>query len=140
MSWRRKGVCILSIVPADVKEIVKVWKRLLNDNAMCWVVFKFGTVVLSTERVESPEEYALNILQEWGPVAAGTPLGDFNVLDIDDEDAWLVTYPHDAILNYVTSSEIEDGNAHHMLVGLIGRSKRNADFEAQEIVHIEKRY
>jgi hypothetical protein len=130
----------MSIEPVDVKDTVETWSRVLSEEVQCWVAFKFGTVIVSKERVDDPVEYALDILQEWGPVAAGTPLGDFNVSEFETEDGWLVSYPHDAIMNYVLPDEIEDGQAHHMLVGLIGRSKRHADFEAQEVIHVEKRY
>ena len=135
-----EGVKDMSINPIDVKETVRMWKGVLSDEVQCWVVFKFGTIVFSTSPVQDPTEYALEILQEWGPVAPGTPLGDFYVREIENEEGWLVTYPHDAIMNYVSPSEIEEGNAHHLLVGLIGRSKRHADFEAQEVVHVEKMY
>jgi len=129
----------LSIVPPNVEHIVEIWRRVLGDSVRCWVVFKYGTVVTSHDEVHSPEEYARNIIEEWGPVAPGTPLGDFNVEGNDSVPGWIVTYYHEAIMNYVEPEDIEEGKAFHMLVGLIGRSKRHADFEEQEIVHVECR-
>ena len=66
--------------------IVEAWKKILNgselkDKGNTWVVFNEGTIVFveGLEDNQEVEEAATKLMREKGPVIAGTPHGDFNV-------------------------------------------------------------
>lgn len=103
-----------------------------------WVVFKHGTIVVCSDSEKDATEYALQVLEEWGPVVPGTPLGDFQVGEAgDDIPGWVVHYPNPDILSYVSPDDVEEGESHYAVIGMIGRSKREADAETPEIIHVE---
>ena len=103
-----------------------------------WAIFRYGTTVLCHDANKDPEQHALEVMKEWGPVVPGTPLGDFNVGYAEGSPGWIVVYAHEDIGNYVNPDEIDEMHHNHMSIGIYGRSKRHADFEALEIVHVEQ--
>ena len=66
-------------------ELIESWKIVLKNemkpNGKAWVLFKHGTVVLvgDAQSVETVTEEAKKLMEQDGPVIAGTPHGDFNV-------------------------------------------------------------
>ena len=75
-------------------------------------------------------------MKEWGPVHAGSPAGDFATINLENGSGWVVTCHHDDILTYVDSDDVDEG-ASELVVGLLGRSKRDQDAETLRVIHIE---
>lgn len=75
------------------------------------------------------------MLREYVPVHAGTQAGDFGTIDLDAAAGWAVYGHHNDILTYVGPDEVEDG-ADDLVVGLLGRSKRDQDGEELAVVHV----
>ncbi|KAL2827489.1 hypothetical protein BJY01DRAFT_255671 [Aspergillus pseudoustus] len=124
-----------------------IWRAILTGGgSKSWVLFERGTIVILTDpsSTTTPDlaTQAIEILEEWGPVHAGTPSGDFNVIDLngnDDDDApggYVVTGHHPDVLNYVPSDAVQEG-APDMIVGLIGRGNRDEDARGLTVVHVE---
>ncbi|KAI9375030.1 hypothetical protein BJX61DRAFT_540179 [Aspergillus egyptiacus] len=115
------------------------WRSILNNASVkSWVLFENGTcVILMDPTAGDLAEQATEILKEWGPVHAGTPSGDFNVIDLDDESGgYVVTGHHKDILNYVAADEVGEG-APSMLAGLTGRGNRDLDARDLKVIHVE---
>jgi len=124
------------------KSLIDVWRILVDDDQKSWVMFEHGTCIVLNDPQEDLEVQALDILKEWGPVVVGTPLGDFNVENLDELSGWLVVYPNPDIANYVDpdilkDNDLEDQNGMPMGIGLFGRHLRKEDFNSQKIIHIE---
>jgi hypothetical protein len=123
----------------DVDPIVEDWRRILASEHEAWVIFKNGTCVVAKLSDDDLAGHAASLLKEWGPVHAGTPSGDFAVRRLAEDGGWVVTCHHPDILTYVSLDEVMLPETPEMIVGLLGRSKRQADAEALEILHIEDR-
>ena len=94
------------------------------------MVLENGTCVVlegSVKEKDSAVEKATEVILSFGPVVAGTPAGDFNVTKVRHNDGWIVTCAHPDVLNFVSPAEIDGGAEDGMSVGLLGRSKREAD-------------
>jgi hypothetical protein len=117
--------------------MIETWRCLL-DPAKSWVLFANGTCVILMEPTGDLAQQATSLLQEYGPVHAGTPAGDFDIIDLDEASGWAVTGHHPDILTYVDPSELE--NHDDLTVGLFGRSKRDQDGHDLIIIHIEDNY
>ena len=76
---------------------------------------------------------------EWGPVHAGSPAGDFNVIELPDDLGWAVGCHHPDILTLVGRDEVSGDEASDLVVGLLGRSKRHEDSEGLVVAHVEDR-
>ena len=81
---------------------------------------------------------AISLVKEFGSVHAGSPSGDFSVIELDLEDGWVVTSHHPDVLTYVSPGDI-DGEPQELAVGFLGRSKRDQDATELQILHIENR-
>ena len=77
-------------------------------------------------------------MKEWGPVHAGTPSGDFSVTSLAEHPGWVVTCHHPDVLNYVGPEDVRAG-APDFVIGIVGRSNRNADAETLRVLHVEDR-
>jgi hypothetical protein len=71
-----------------------------------------------------------------GPVHAGSPAGDFSVINLDDDPGWVVTSHHPDILTYVSPDEAAE-QSNDLVIGLLGRSKRDMDAAELMIIHVE---
>ena len=120
----------------DVKGLDALWRSILPAEVKKWVIFKYGTTVLCHDEDKDPSEHALEVMHEHGAVVPGTPLGDFNVGYANDNPGWVVVYSHEDIGNYVSPEELESETPHFAEIGLTGRAKRHADFEALELIHV----
>lgn len=121
---------------SDVQAMVSGWQRILEGLGKSWVVFENGTCMALTAPQGDLKEQAIELLKEWGPVHVGTPAGDFNVIKLPDHAGYLVTSHHPDILTYVSPDEADEETP-EMLVGLIGRAKRDQDAQELKVVHME---
>ncbi|MFT2014880.1 hypothetical protein ACMA1D_03380 [Streptomyces sp. 796.1] len=119
----------------DTEILIGVWRRLLVDPRKSWVLFENGTCVVLTAPDGDLAEQAIALLAEFGPVYAGTPAGDFGVIDARDVDGWVVTGHHHDVLTYVAPDE--PGGQDNLAVGMCGRSKRHQDGTELNVVHVE---
>ena len=118
--------------------MVETWRKIILGAEKSWVVFKNGTCVILMEPADDLEVQAIEIIKEWGPVHAGSPAGDFNVIKLSNHPGWVVGGHHPDILNYVGEDEYPEG-ASDVAVGVAGRTMRNADGENPEVIHVEDR-
>ena len=83
-------------------------------------------------------------MKEYGPVMAGCPAGDFNVVDVQEKfgGGWLVTSWNKHIFTLVLPDAkdelaMEKGQANDLIVGLGGRGKRHLDSQELTVIHVE---
>lgn len=82
------------------------------------------------------QSQAVELLREYGPVHAGSPAGDFSAINLDNDPGWVVTCHHPDILTYVSVEDAGD-DPNDLTVGLLGRSCRDTDGAALEVIHVE---
>jgi len=116
---------------------IDVWQRLLADPRKSWVLFEHGTCVVLTAPDGELAEQATEILKEFRPAHAGSSPGDFRVIDLKDDEGWVVAGHHNDVLTYVGPGEPVDES--EIAVGLFGRSKRHRDGTELHVVHVEDR-
>lgn len=124
--------------------MVDTWRAIIADEQNSWVMFEHGTRLVLMEPWEDLQAQARKIMAEQGPVIPGTPAGDFTVIKLNKYPGWLVYYNIPGVLNYVGPDELEeegtdDPVALHVVIGYIGRDKRQKDAEALNIVHVEEK-
>lgn len=125
------------MIAVNAEILIDVWQRLLTDPHKSWVLFEHGTCVVLTVPDGDLAEQATEILRKFGPVHAGSPAGDFGVINVKDADWWVVTGHHQDVLTYVAPDEPSDQG--DLSVGLYGRSKRRQDGAELRVVHVEDR-
>ncbi|MCP9950410.1 hypothetical protein [Actinomadura madurae] len=118
------------------EELVQVWRDVIQGDEKSWVLFENGTCVILMEPEDDLAAQAVELLREYGPVAAGSSAGDFGTIDLDAAPGWAVYGHHNDILTYVAPEETADG-ANDLAVGLLGRSKRDQDGRELAVVHVE---
>ncbi|MEE1739147.1 hypothetical protein [Streptomyces sp. BE147] len=121
----------------ETEILIDVWQRILVDPRKSWVLFEQGTCVVLTAPSGELAEQATEILKQFGQVRAGSPAGDFGVIDLADTEGWVVTGHHNDVLTYVGPDEPQDRS--EIAVGLLGRSKRHRDGTELHVVHVEDR-
>jgi hypothetical protein len=119
-----------------VNTLVEIWRQIILGSGKSWVAFAHGTCVILMEPKEDLATQAVDLLREWGPVHVGTPAGDFNTITLPHQRGWVVTCHHSDILTYVGPDEVE-GEPNALIVGLIGRSKRDQDAQQLQVIHVE---
>lgn len=119
----------------NTETYVDIWQRLLADPHKSWVLFEHGTCVVLMAPDGEPADQAIGILRQFGPAHAGSPAGDFGVIDLEDAEGWVVTGDHNDVLTYVGPDEPADGS--QIAVGLFGRAKRHRDGTELHVVHVE---
>lgn len=117
-------------------DLVQIYKKIIVDSSTSWVLFKNGTCVMLLNPEEDVHTQAIKILKEHGSVVAGTPSGDFEVTKIPVIDGWVITGDYPGIMIYVSSQEADKKNS-DFEIGMTGRTKRENDAKALEVVHIE---
>ena len=118
---------------------IDVWRRVILEPQKSWVLFENGTCVILVEPGGDLAGQAVALVREWGPVHAGTPAGDFDVIELPDGLGWVVTGHHDDILTFVGPDEASPDDVNDLVVGLLGRSKRHQDSEGLVVIHVEDR-
>ena len=78
----------------------------------------------------------MELMKTYGPVHAGTPAGDFSIITLDEEPGWVVTSHHPDILTYVSPDEVDE-QSNDLVIGLLGRSKRDLDAAELMVIHVE---
>ncbi|KKK17758.1 hypothetical protein ARAM_001342 [Aspergillus rambellii] len=124
---------------AVVNPRVPIWRSILQNDTKSWVLFEHGTCVILMEPESDLAAQASEILSTWGPVCAGTPAGDFNVIDLAEPcTGWVVTGHHPDVLNYVSPQDVtESSTLSDMQIGLLGRGYRDEDANSLNVVHVE---
>jgi len=120
----------------DVQALIKTWRSIILGEGKSWVLFEHGTCVIFTDGTGDIEEQARDLLTEWGPVQVATPSADFDVVALAEHPGWVVTCHHPDILTYVDTEEMGP-QAADIMIGLIGRSKRDQDAHELKVVHVE---
>ena len=118
-------------------DLRRTWHSIIVGEGKSWVLFEHGTCVIFVNAVGDVEKQAVELLREWGPVQVGTDAGDFNVVELVQHPGWVVTCHHPDILTYVDPEEVGEGAA-EVMIGLIGRSKRDQDAHELRVVHVEQ--
>jgi hypothetical protein len=120
-------------------ELVQTWRELVRDENKSWVLYEHGTCVILPDAEPGTDltAGASALLKEWGPVHIATESADFDVIKLDTHPGWLVTCHHPDVLVYVPESEFEATTPTDVLVGLTGRSQRDADAKSLKVLHIE---
>jgi hypothetical protein len=121
---------------AYIDELVETWRSIIVGEGKSWVLFEHGTCVIFVNASGDVEKQAVELLAEWGPVQVGTDAGDFNVVELVEHPGWVVTCYHPDILTYVDPEEV-GAQAAEIMIGLIGRSKRDQDAHDLKVVHVE---
>lgn len=117
-------------------DLVHIYKQVVIDPHMSWVLFKNGTCVMLLKPDKDIRSQAIRTLKEHGPVVAGTPSGDFEVTKIPEINGWVVTGDYPGIMTYISLDEAGKRNT-DVEIGLIGRTKREIDANTLEVVHVE---
>lgn len=120
----------------DGAALIDAWRNTLNGPEKSWVLFQNGTCVILMEPDGDLETQAKALLQEWGPVHAGSSFGDFGTIELENGLGWVVTSHHNDILTLLGTDEVR-GDASDLVIGLLGRSKRDQDAEELQVLHVE---
>ncbi len=120
-------------------DLVHIFKKVITDPFMSWVLFKNGTCVMLLSPDGDIRAQSIKILKEHGLVIAGTPSGDFEVTKIPDINGWVITGDYPGIMIYVSSEEVDKKNS-DFEIGMIGRSKRERDSKELEIIYVEDKH
>ena len=119
--------------------LVEAWRRIILGDQKSWVLFEHGTCVILMQPEPDLAAQAIQIMKEWGPVHGGSPAGDFGVMSLRDYPGWVVTCHHPDMLTYVSPEEVAEPEPRDVTVGLLGRSKRDQDGQAPQVIHVEDR-
>ena len=122
-----------------LNSIVERWRDIIQDSEKSWALFRNGTCVILRQPEGDLAAQATELMKEWGPVYVATPAADFNVIDLALAPGWIVTCHHKDILTYVSPDEMMGKEPNDILIGLLGRSKRDRDAQELQIIHIEDR-
>ncbi|MDQ3035473.1 MAG: hypothetical protein M3Y87_23915 [Myxococcota bacterium] len=115
-------------------------RAVLQGGDKSFVVFARGTIVIFVDPAHGVDlaAAARDLLKEWGPVHAGSPAGDFGTIVLDGDRGWAVTGHHSDILTLVLPDEAKPGST-DLVIGLLGRAKRDEDAQSLEVMHVEDR-
>jgi hypothetical protein len=69
-------------------------RQIIFGEGKAWVLFEHGTVVVLSEPGADIGGQVIDLLREYGPVVIGPPLGDFDVVTLDDGQGCMVTALH----------------------------------------------
>ena len=117
-------------------DLVSIFKKIIIDTQVSWVLFKNGTCVMFENPQKDPQTEAINILKKQGRVIPGTPSGDFEVTKIPEINGWVVTGNYPGIMMYVSQEEAGGKNS-DFEIGMIGRTKREHDAKTLEVVKVK---
>src|SRR6478609_2939466 len=115
--------------------LVEIWRRTIEGADKVWAIFEHATCVIFADADVEVEKAAVTLLREWGPVHAGSPAGDFSVIELARQPGWVVTCHHPDILTYVDAREFE-GEPSELEIGLLGRSLRDRDASELNVLYV----
>lgn len=112
----------------------------INPKYKDWVLFKNGTYIVfdKADTITNIQHEAIKQMKEYGPVFAGGPAGDFDVIHLNKTEGWIVSGHGYGMYTYVNPSELESKNPPDIEIGLYGRSKRDKDGKNPEIIHVNR--
>lgn len=122
--------------PADPADAIAIWRQLLPDPALSWVLFRHGSCVSLPGAPADAAAQATALLRAAGPVAPGTASADFDVHPLADLPGWVVSCHHPAILVHVRPGQVGGADAALLDVGLVGRDLRDQDAQRPEVVAV----
>ncbi|MCH2034192.1 MAG: hypothetical protein MK202_11845 [Tenacibaculum sp.] len=113
-------------------------KLAINPKFKNWVLFQNGTYIIfdSIKDSKNIREEAIRKMKKYGPVSAGGPAGDFNVINLKNPKAWIVSGHCYGMYTYVNPKELDSQTPNDVTVGLFGRSKRNLDGLNPIVIHV----
>jgi len=115
------------------------WRDIIQDLEKSWVLFRNGTCVILVQPEGDLAAQAIELMRKWGPVQVATPSADFDIIYLASTPGWVVTCHHKDILTYVGPNEMMSPEPNDILIGLLGRSKRDRDAQELKIIHVEDR-
>jgi hypothetical protein len=116
--------------------LIETWRRIIIGEYKSWALFSNGTCVILMRPEADLRRQALEMMKTYGPVHAGAPAGDFSVITLDDDPGWVAPSHHPDILTYVFPDEV-DQQSNDLVIGLLGRSKRDLDAAELIVIHVE---
>lgn len=125
--------------PSETETIVDVWRRIIIGDHKSWVVLEHGTCVILVDEEGDLGERACALMQQYGPVNIGSAAADFSVIPLADHPGWVVTGHHPDILNFVGPDIFSASEPSHDVIGMYGRTMRDADGRAPTVLHVEDR-
>ena len=132
----------LSDTSMNATALINHIKLAINPKFQDWVLFSNGTyIILPDSLKQDPENNAIKIMKEFGPVHAGGPAGDFSIIKLDHTDGWSVSGHYYGMYTYVHPDELKAAGIEpekDVEIGLFGRSKRNKDGEECKIIYISR--
>ncbi len=117
--------------------LVERWRAIVKEPEKSWVLFGYGTCVILVEPEDDLAAQATELLKVWGPVQVATPSADFSVIEPAGAPGWIVTCHHRDILTYVSPDEFPSPGPNEIMIGLLGRFKRDRDARDLGIIHVE---
>src|SRR5690554_1988308 len=122
----------------ETKSLLDNVRLAINPKFKDWVLFENGTYIIFDDiaQIENIETEAIGLMKEFGPVHAGGPAGDFNVISLNETEGWVVSGHGYGMYTYVNPSELATNSPDDVSIGLYGRSKRNNDGENPKIIYI----
>ena len=118
-------------------DYVEIWRKIIIGDNKNWVLFEEGTCVILMDPEEDLATKAINIMKEYGPVHVSTRSADFQVTELTNYPGWVVMGHHPDMLNYVSPDELKSDDLNDFVIGILGRSYREADSKSLNVVHIE---
>lgn len=123
---------------SDTNSLLENVKLAINPKFKNWVLFQNGTYIIfdSIKDSKNIKEEAIRKMKKYGPVSAGGPAGDFNVINLKNPKAWIVSGHYYGMYTYVNPKELDSQTPNDVTVGLFGRSKRNLDGLNPIVIHV----
>jgi hypothetical protein len=123
----------------DYHDLIETWHGIIQGESKSWVLFEHGTCVILMQPKVDLAAQATALLAEWGPVQVGTDSADFDVIELANAPGWVVTCYHPDILVYVPPDDENMAGTSDVVIGLIGRARRDEDAKELNVIHIEDR-
>src|SRR5688500_2809629 len=103
------------------ESLIDIWRRIIIGETKSWVLFRHGTCVILVQPEAELAAQALRLMEEYGPVHAGSPAGDFSTVKLTNDPGWVVTCHHPDILTYVAPGEVNNRATNDLTLGLLGK-------------------
>jgi len=116
--------------------LIETWQRIIVGEYKSWALFSNGTCVILMRPETDLRRQAVEMMKTFGLVHAGAPAGDFSVITLDDDPGWVAPSHHPDILTYVSPDEVAE-QSNDLVIGLLGRSKRDLDAAELMVIHVE---
>lgn len=124
------------------KELIAHVKLAINPQFRSWVLFSHGSYIILPDSLKNdPQNNALRIMKEYGPVYPGSPAGDFSVITLDKTEGWSITGHYYGMYTYVHPDDLTRAaimNPSDTEIGLFGRKKRGQDAKDLKIIFSNK--